>query len=143
MNDDIESLDALLDNIENPQNELEVVDKSLPTSIQFDGKELDTTDNEQLTTAVLISVLRDKEVADEAYKLFTDRLLYTKDSTDSTKENLVKSIEQRNQASTNLVKILEIKTKATQQVSGNNFLNIAVPPKKAGIDIDKIMENIK
>lgn len=127
---------------EEPKEVEEVKINNLPTEISFGGKLVDTTNDDELTAMILLSALDDKEKADDLYDIFKTSVELSKDRSDSSKEALTSAIEARVNATTNLVKILDIRSKR-KQATGNNFVNFQISPKKVGIDLKNINDNLE
>jgi predicted nucleotidyltransferase component of viral defense system len=118
------------------------VESTLSTEITFGGKVIDTTNDDELTAMILLSALDDKAKADDLYDVFKTSVELSKDRSDSSKEALTSIIETRVNATTNLVKILDIRSKR-KQFANNNFVNFQISPKKVGIDMKNINDNLE
>lgn len=136
--------EKLLENLLNDEEETtDIVEtSSMPTDITFSGKLVDATNDDELTAMVLISALEDKDRADDLYDVFKTSVELSKDRSDSSKEALTAMVQARINATANLVKILDIRSKR-KQTSGNNFLNLNISPRKADIDLKNITDNLK
>jgi predicted nucleotidyltransferase component of viral defense system len=138
-----DNIDDILAEFEEENKEVVKVSSNLPTEISFRGNLVDTTDDDELTAMILLSALEDKEKADDLYDIFKLNVEMSKDRSDSSKEALTSAVETRVNATTNLVKILDIRSKRKQQMSGNNFLNLQISSKEAGIDLKNIKDNLE
>ena len=138
-----DTIDDILAEFEEDTKEIVEASSNLPTEINFKGNIVDTTDDDELTAMVLLSALEDKERADDLYDIFKLNVEMSKDRSDSSKEALTAAVETRVNATTNLVKILDIRSKRKQQMSGNNFLNLQISSKEAGIDLKNIKDNLE
>lgn len=112
------------------------------SELYFNGRTIDVEDDSALLTAVLESTLSDKQKADELFRTFETRMSYEKDGSDSVKEGLVNTLVARNQATTNLIKIVEIKARFLNDKNNNGGFNINLTPKKIGINLENIEENL-
>ena len=143
----MDELDEILSELDEGEEVVEeksvqTVSNQLPTQIPFNGMMVDVEDDNALTTMILTSALEDKKKADDLFDIFEANVAMSKDRSDSSKEALTKAVEIRVQATTNLVKILDVKSKSKQN-TGNNFINFQVSPKKAGIDIKNVKDNLE
>jgi formate-dependent nitrite reductase cytochrome c552 subunit len=143
----MDELDEILSELDEDEEVVEeksvqTVSNQLPTQIPFNGMMVDVEDDNALTTMILTSALEDKKKADDLFDIFEANVAMSKDRSDSSKEALTKAVEIRVQATTNLVKILDVKSKSKQN-TGNNFINFQVSPKKAGIDIKNVKDNLE
>ena len=137
----MDEIDSILSELNEEEKEVQATSKNLPTQIPFNGMLVDVEDDNALTTMILTSALEDKKKADDLFDIFETNISMSRDRSDSSKEALTKAVEIRVQATTNLVKILDVRSKSKQS-SGNNFINFQVSPKKAGIDINNIKDNL-
>lgn len=137
----MDDIDNILSELGEEEKEVQPTSKNLPTQIPFNGMLVDVEDDNALTTMILTSALEDKKKADDLFDIFETNISMSRDRSDSSKEALTKAVEIRVQATTNLVKILDVRSKSKQS-SGNNFINFQVSPKKAGIDINNIKDNL-
>lgn len=143
MSDIIDDILAEFEEENSEGKELIEAKSNLPTEISFRGNLVDTTDDDELAAMILLSALEDKEKADDLYDVFKLNVEMSKDRSDSSKEVLTSAVEARVNATTNLVKILDIRTKRKQQASGNNFLNLQISPKESGINLKNIKDNLE
>lgn len=140
----MDELDNILNELheDEEKKEIQTSSKNLPTQIPFNGMLVDVEDDNALTTMILTSALEDKKKADDLFDIFETNIAMSKDRSDSSKEALTRAVEIRVQATANLVKILDVKSKAKQNI-GNNFINFQVSPKKVGIDMKNIKDNLE
>lgn len=144
--DKLINIDDLIKQLDEPEQEEEkkVVavkeKKNLSSIIDFNGHKVDTEDDASLLAMVLTSALEDKSKADDLYDVFKTMVEYSKDRSDSSKEALTEMVKARIGATTNLVKILDIRSKSKQ--GGNSLVNLQISPTKAGIDLKNITDNL-
>lgn len=137
-----DAIDDILAEFEEETKEVVEVKTNLPTEINFKGNVVDTTNDDELTAMILLSALEDKERADDLYDIFKLNIEISRDRSDSSKEALTSAVETRVNATTNLVKILDIKSKRKQQMAGNNFLNLQISSKDAGINLKNVKDKL-
>lgn len=137
-----DAIDDILAEFEEETKEVVEVKTNLPTEINFKGNVVDTTNDDELTAMILLSALEDKERADDLYDIFKLNIEMSRDRSDSSKEALTSAVETRVNATTNLVKILDIKSKRKQQMAGNNFLNLQISSKDAGINLKNVKDKL-
>lgn len=142
--DELLSIDDLIKQLDDTEEKKEVSKikepKHLSSVIDFNGFKVDTEDDSALLAMVLVSALDDKNKADDLYDVFKTMVEYSKDRSDSSKEALAEMVKARIGATSNLVKILDIKNKSKQ--GGNSLVNLQISPNKAGIDLKNITDNL-
>lgn len=132
--------DEDMEELEDVGTQIQMVPKNLPSQIAFNGMMVDVDDDSALTTMILTSALEDKKKADDLFDIFETNVVMSKDRSDSSKEALTKAVEIRVQATSNLVKILDIKNKSKQASGG--LVNLQISQSKAGIDLRNITDNL-
>jgi len=142
---DLISIDDLIKTLdESNEKDKKIVEveeeRHLSNIIDFNGMKVDTEDDSSLLSMVLVSALEDKSKADDLYDVFKTMVEYNKDKSDSSKEALTSIINARIGATSNLVKILDIKNKSKQ--GGNSLVNLQIAPSKTGINLKNITENM-
>jgi len=135
---DLERELAILNNLE---TEVEPVKKD-DGKVVFNGRVIDTEDNNSLLSAVLESTFDDKRKADDLYRMFEERLNYNKDNTDASKQALTEAVNARNQASTNLIKLVETKFRYMNK-EADPLVNINLSQRRTGIDLNNIEDALK
>lgn len=97
-------------------------------------------DNEELEKHLFQMTIDDRTKADEAYALFFDHIKNRTDGSSAVKEGLTKALELKILAAKNIIELRKIKQE--KETSSNILLNV-LTPKKAGIDLNKIKEELE
>jgi len=138
MSDDI---DDFLKSFNDEEEKTEEEAKDL-TTVNFDGKIVPVDDEDAMMAAIFSSALEDKNKADELYSYYVSRIEMDKDRSDSVREGLAKSVELRQNVTSNLIKLLDIKKKYSLKNSGNSLVNLQLTPRETNIDINKLTNEI-
>lgn len=112
------------------------------TTVNFDGKIVPVDDEDAMMAAIFSSALEDKNKADELYQYYVSRIELDRDRSDSVREGLAKSVELRQNVTSNLIKLLDIKKKYSIKNSGNSLVNLQLTPRETNIDINKLTNEI-
>lgn len=113
------------------------VKKDAQSSLQI----LDPLDTDEISSSLLTMVSEDRSLADKTFELFYNPISMGTDHSQASKESLMRAVELKIESSKNILKMLDIMTKKNQTGTNINF-NGFIPPKKVGIDIDKIVSHI-
>lgn len=100
--------------------------------------------NEELINSLLEMTKEDRDQASNVVNMFYDKINLGKDYSPSSKENLVRAIEAKINASKNIVDLLKIKLKREEDRShGNSFAVInAVNGTTESVDFELLMKNV-
>jgi glucan-binding YG repeat protein len=114
----------------------------LSTNVEFNNKIVPIEDDDAITAMILKSALEDKMKADDLYSFFELNVSTKSDNSTAAKEQMGKAVEMRILSTSNLVKILDIRSRAKQNKNNNNLFSINVSPQKSGINIKNITDNL-
>ena len=128
-------IEKVYDDLEN--KELEVVKDQI--------KDIDVMEDEDVMKQILIMTQNDRKMADDLYKVFEQNVKLGMDRSEASKETMAKALELKIMASKNLIDMLKVKN--SKKETGNINIGVftpdsAISPKKAGIDITHIKENL-
>jgi len=118
------------------ESSLETIrEKSVPIVIQEKGKEIDITDDIEVSTAMLKMIENDRTQADKIFDLFYGDLSLGKDHSQASKEGLARALELKIEASKNLLELIKAKQKSKESRGGVGIILNTINDKKAGINI--------
>ena len=118
---------------------LDEIEKNM---IQKEEELPDISDNEAISLELIKMVKDDRKKADEIFELFYSNLGLGTDRSQASKEAITKALELKIEASKNIIELLKIKSKSQDNSKVNLFVN-TIPPKKTGIDLNKIKNERK
>jgi hypothetical protein len=128
-------IDDIIDSIElEEMNEVSSNDM-----VTTEDKELDITDQDEISKELVDMVQGDREKADKIFDLFYGNLALNQDNTTASKEALTKSLELKIEASKNIIELLKVKARAEERGNNVGVFFGATPAKKAGFDVDDIL----
>jgi len=136
-----ETIDALIDEIEISQKDLEIVAEKERALIQ----EEDKASLPIIAKEIFNKIDKNDKIAEEIYKLFYDNLAFGKDHSDASKDALLRSLEARIESS----KILaELAKAVAKKENGKVAVGVGVsintnPGSSYGINLDKIKEEVE
>lgn len=140
MSDEIDELLNEIVEVDNKKDSKEET-KDL-TIVKFGDKEVSIEDEDAMMASIFSSALEDKKKADELYEYYVSRIEMDRDRSDSVREGLAKSVELRQNVTSNLIKLLDIKKKYSLKNSGNSIVNLQLSPRETQIDINKLSDEI-
>jgi hypothetical protein len=131
-----ETIDTLLSNIE---KDLKKEEKKEVAKI--DDK-VDVEDPVSIKNAIVKTIEEDRNLADKIVNTFLPDIAKGTDRSEASKEALTKALELKITAADKLVRLAELDAKAKEKASGNVgiFIGQTMGPKKANIDIQKIID---
>jgi hypothetical protein len=131
-----EIIDNLLSNIE---KDLKKEEKKEVAKI--DDK-IDVEDSTSVKNAIVKTIEEDRALADKIVNTFLPEIAKGTDRSEASKEALTKALELKITAADKLVRLAELDAKAKEKASGNVgiFIGQTMSPKKANIDIQKIID---
>ena len=120
--------------------ELEEIDNTVSSTdlVPEETKELDVTDQDEISKELVEMVQGDREKADQIFDLFYSNLALNQDHTTASKEALTKSLELKIEASKNIIELLKVKAKVEERGNNVGVFFGATPAKKAGFDVSEI-----
>jgi hypothetical protein len=131
-----EIIDDLLSNIEKD------LQKKESTEIVKKDDKVDVEDPTSVKNAIVKTIEEDRALADKIVNTFLPEIAKGTDRSEASKEALTKALELKISAADKLVRLAELDVKSKEKSSGNVgiFIGKTVSPKKANIDIQKIIE---
>lgn len=140
MND---SIDDFLVEIGAKDKELVPPETKDVTTVNFGGTDISVDDDDAMIAAVFSTALGDKQKADDLYKIMEDRLNFDKDRSPEAKTVLSDAVAHRISATSNLIKLLELRNKQKMKASqGNSLVSLNLSPRETGINIDNLASEI-
>lgn len=113
------------------------------TLVDFGGKEISVDDDDAMMAAVFTTALGDKQKADDLYKTMEDRLNFDKDRSPEAKTVLSDAVAHRISATSNLIKLLELRNKQKMKIAqGNSLVALNLSPRETGINIQNLANEI-
>lgn len=128
-----------MDSIDKILNELDTNEDTKEVATKQKSEIVDASDINEVEQELIKQTLEDRKMADKIFNLFFPDLGFKKDRSQASKEAINKALELKIAASRNIIELLKIKKQT------NNQLGIFVgtqSSKKAGIDIDTIVEEL-
>lgn len=140
MND---SIDDFLVEIGAKDKELAPTETKDVTTVNFGGTDISVDDDDAMIAAVFSTALGDKQKADDLYKIMEDRLNFDKDRSPEAKTVLSDAVAHRISATSNLIKLLELRNKQKMKASqGNSLVSLNLSPRETGININNLASEI-
>jgi len=131
-------IDNILDTISVSENEL-----GKKEIVKTSSKEvIDVEDETVLAEELFKTVKEDRLKADKIFDLFYPEIGSGKDRSTASKEALTKALELKIQAANNIIELLKLKNRAREQKSNVGVFIGDISPKKAGISIQSLQEEI-
>lgn len=147
--ENFDELDEALNQLEKPavssSSFLEEKKQDDSLTVKFNDKtNVEVNSDDEMLTAIFNSALDDKNKADSLFKLMQTRIEFEKDRSDSTKEALSASLTSRIEATSNLIKLYELRRKydAKLNANGNSLISFNLNKKESGIDINNIVGEV-
>ena len=113
------------------------------TTVNFNGNEISVDDDDAMLAAVFSTALGDKQKADDLYRVMEDRLNFDKDRSPEAKTVLSDAVAHRINATSNLIKLLELRNKQkAKAIQGNSLVSLNLSPRETGINIDNLADEI-
>lgn len=113
------------------------------TLVDFGGKQISVDDDDAMMAAVFTTALSDKKKADDLYSTMEDRLNFDKDRSPEAKTVLSDAVAHRISATSNLIKLLELRNKQKMKMAqGNSLVALNLSPRETGINIEHLANEI-
>lgn len=137
------SIDDFLTEIGAKEKDIAPASPKDVTTVNFNGNEISVDDDDAMLAAVFSTALGDKQKADDLYRVMEDRLNFDKDRSPEAKTVLSDAVAHRINATSNLIKLLELRNKQkAKAVQGNSLVSLNLSPRETGINIDNLADEI-
>ena len=139
----MDDIDSFLTEIGAKDKEIAAADSKDATTVNFGGTDISVDDDDAMLAAVFSTALGDKQKADDLYRVMEDRLNFDKDRSPEAKTVLSDAVAHRINATSNLIKLLELRNKQkAKAVQGNSLVSLNLSPRETGINIDNLANEI-
>ena len=139
----MDDIDNFLTEIGAKDKEIAAADSKDVTTVNFGGTDISVDDDDAMLAAVFSTALGDKQKADDLYRVMEDRLNFDKDRSPEAKTVLSDAVAHRINATSNLIKLLELRNKQkAKAVQGNSLVSLNLSPRETGINIDNLANEI-
>ena len=137
------SIDDFLTEIGAKDKQVVAAETKDVTTVNFGGTDISVDDDDAMLAAVFSTALGDKQKADDLYRVMEDRLNFDKDRSPEAKTVLSDAVAHRINATSNLIKLLELRNKQkAKAVQGNSLVSLNLSPRETGINIDNLADEI-